>query len=163
MKLKQHPKYETWHGMKARCYNPNSINYENYGGRGIRVCEEWRISSRAFILWCEEQKSQRGELDRRDNNGNYSPLNCHFVSPTINCCNRRRKIFNISGYTGVYKRWGKYEGQIKYRGKVYHIGTFLTAGEAAAARDRIIIRARLPHKLQVYPRRQLCPEQLKQI
>lgn len=88
--------YNVWGGMINRCYNPNSSNYKNYGGRGIIVCEEWRKSARNFIEWAYNngynETAQRGNctIDRIDNNGNYEPSNCRWVDMKIQNSNKRQ-------------------------------------------------------------------------
>ncbi len=84
--------YYTYQGMMRRCFNHNHVAYERYGGRGITVCKEWATDMTAFIAWCEsKQPIPLGyTLDRRDNNGNYSPDNCHFVSKAEQQRNSRR-------------------------------------------------------------------------
>lgn len=69
--------YECWVNMIQRCYNPKTTRYERYGGRGVRVCEEWR-SFEGFAKWAEVGYAPGLELDRRDNGGNYEPSNCRW-------------------------------------------------------------------------------------
>ena len=78
--------------MLSRCSNPNVKGYSNYGGRGIRVCDEWRNSAAAFFKWALSNGYAEGlQLDRIDNDGNYEPVNCRFVTPSQNSLNRRPK------------------------------------------------------------------------
>lgn len=87
--------YGVWESMKRRCNNPNCDHYESYGGRGIKVCEEWNESFYAFQQWAEssgyDPDAPHGEctLDRIDNNGNYGPSNCHWVDMKTQAGNRR--------------------------------------------------------------------------
>lgn len=86
----KHPLFTVWVGMKDRCYNQNHANFKNWGGRGITVCDEWREDSSAFFQWAINNGYRKGlALDRRDNNGNYEPSNCRFVTQTDNNRNRR--------------------------------------------------------------------------
>ena len=91
-----HPLYSKWTGMKSRCSNPKDQAYKDYGGRGIIVCEEWKKDFIRFYDWCINNAWKHGlEIDRRNNDGNYSPDNCRFVTTRVNSFNKRNtaKIF----------------------------------------------------------------------
>lgn len=76
--------------MITRCYRECSKSYESYGGRGIKVCDEWLSSHDAFEEWCISHGWRKGlEIDRIDNDGDYTPENCRFVTKQDNCNNRR--------------------------------------------------------------------------
>lgn len=86
---KGHPAMPTWYGMMHRCYNPDDKDYKRYGARGIIVCDAWHDPAR-FCKWFAENQGGAGlQLDRKNNNGNYSPDNCHFVTSKENNRNRR--------------------------------------------------------------------------
>jgi hypothetical protein len=85
--------YSVWAGMKKRCSNPHSANYSNYGLRGIRICDEW-ITFEPFMEWAIANGYKDGlQIDRINNNGDYCPSNCHFVTPKENSRNRSTTIF----------------------------------------------------------------------
>lgn len=85
-----HPLYRVWETMKARCHRLNQKDWKYYGARGVSVCNEWRNSSVAFIEWALANGWEQGlTLDRRDNNGNYEPSNCRFVTRAVQAQNRR--------------------------------------------------------------------------
>ena len=77
----KHYLYYTWTSMIARCRDRWRASWKNYGGRGISVCNEWRSSFPAFVRWAMENGHQHGlTLDRINNDGNYEPSNCRWVS-----------------------------------------------------------------------------------
>lgn len=87
--------YHVWHSMKDRCNNHNHLHYADYGGRGIRICDEWNNDFSAFYQWAyangynEEAKQWQCTLDRINVNGDYCPDNCRWVNMKIQRHNRR--------------------------------------------------------------------------
>ncbi|MDD3229176.1 MAG: hypothetical protein PHE09_08145 [Oscillospiraceae bacterium] len=81
--------YGIWEGMKQRCSNPNVDRYNRYGGRGITVCDEWQEDFKTFYDWAMANGYQDDlTIDRKDNNGNYEPGNCRWVTNADNIRNR---------------------------------------------------------------------------
>lgn len=103
----KNPIYRVWAGIKKRCLDKNYVNYKHYGGRGIEICDEWKNSSVTFINWAINNGYQKGlQIDRIDNDGNYSPENCRFVTVKINNRNTRRtKIISYLGETKSLAEW----------------------------------------------------------
>lgn len=90
---RRHPLYGVWNDIKNRCFNSNRKSYKNYGGRGITMCDEWRKNPKSFIDWCLSHGWMPGvEIDRENNDGNYEPSNCRFVTPIINANNKRNNV-----------------------------------------------------------------------
>ena len=81
--------YRVWKSMQERCYLSSYIRAERYSKRGIKVCDEWLNSYKTFKKWAIENKYDTTlRIDRIDNNGNYQPNNCRFVTNKDNCNNR---------------------------------------------------------------------------
>lgn len=94
------PEYKVWQGMKSRCNNPNSKGYKNYGGRGIQVCKRWDDSFENFINDMGERPNEDCQIDRIDNDKNYSPENCEWVTRSENTLNKRHKL-GKSGFRNI--------------------------------------------------------------
>lgn len=104
-----HPLYNIFMHIKRRCENSNCHAYHRYGGRGIK-CEFQNANE--FILWAESNGYSKGlHVDRIDNDGNYSPDNCRFVTAAENCNNTSRNVFiTHSGETKTLSQWCKFLG-----------------------------------------------------
>jgi len=90
--LSNHPLYHVFTSMKARCYNTKRERYHDWGGRGIKICDEWLNDFQSFYDWSINNNYKKGlQIDRIDNDGNYCPENCRYVTPKVNSQNRRKK------------------------------------------------------------------------
>lgn len=85
--------HRIWRGMKDRCANPHNKEYYRYGGRGIAVCDEWVGNYPAFRSWALLHGYSDGlSIDRIDNDGNYSPDNCQWLTVSENSKKRHGRI-----------------------------------------------------------------------
>lgn len=97
------------HSMYCRCYYPTTNGYERYGGRGIKICEDWINNPDSFYSWAINNGYKKGlTLDRIDVNGNYEPSNCRWVTKEVQDNNRRnnRKI-TYKGEIKTLSQWSK--------------------------------------------------------
>lgn len=107
----KHKFRKKWVTIQDRCYNKNSKDYPNYGGRGISVCEEWRKDFLSFNTWCEKHYLPNTTLDRVDNNGDYSPYNCKFSTSKQQCNNRRNnRHLEYNGVVRTLSEWATITG-----------------------------------------------------
>ena len=98
-----------WNGMRGRCYNPNDDAYGDYGGRGIKICDEWLDDIRNFEEWSMKNGySDELTIDRINNNGNYEPSNCRWTTMTVQARNRRGNVMlTYKGETKTVYEWEK--------------------------------------------------------
>ena len=114
--------YEIWHGIVRRCHDPRRKDYHKYGGRGIRVCEEWRGTAaihswtregyKAFEEWALSHGWKEGmTLDRMNNNSGYRPNNCRWISKKAQAYNRKTNIYiSAKGQTKTLTQWANETG-----------------------------------------------------
>lgn len=98
--------YSIWSTMIHRCEDAKREKYRDYGERGIVVCEEWHDANK-FMDWAFSNGYEEGlQIDRIDNNGNYEPSNCRWVTPKENSRNRRNTVYlTIDGETKCVAEW----------------------------------------------------------
>jgi hypothetical protein len=89
------PEYEIWKAIKGRCLNPTHKQYDDYGGRGISICEEWRSDFMAFLSAVGYRPSPSVSLDRIDNDKGYEPGNVRWTTALEQGNNSRRNTILI--------------------------------------------------------------------
>ena len=102
--------FNKWCKIKARCNYEKHKSYKDYGGRGIKMCEEWENDFGAFRDWAYangyDENDKFLQIDRIDNNKGYSPENCRWTTPKENCNNRRNNhIIEYNGQKHTLSEW----------------------------------------------------------
>jgi hypothetical protein len=93
--------YSIWGNMKDRCFNSKCKEYKNYGGRGIKVCDEWKNNFVAFYNWAMTHGYKEGlSIDRIDNDGNYEPSNCQWLTVGENVAKANPHNFRHKPHSG---------------------------------------------------------------
>lgn len=141
--------YSVWRDMKQRCLNPNNRIYKHYGARGIKVCDAWSSDFKVFYDWATDSGYQEGlSIDRIDNDGNYEPSNCRWVTKSIQNMNRR-SLKNTSGYIGIsrHSEANRWYGRLKVNGKQIYTGMSEDILEAVKMRNEYIVEHSLPNQL----------------
>lgn len=130
--------YKNYYAMRARCYNTKNQNYPRYGGKGIRVCDEWLNSFEAFYKWAMANGyDDTKTIDRINPDGDYTPDNCRFADASVQGFNRHTQSNNKTGHKGVCKaNNGKYRAYIKKNGKQISLGSYETLDAAVQAREK---------------------------
>lgn len=117
--LARHPIYKLYAGMKGRCYNKNNQDYAGYGGRGVRVCDEWLADFMSFYVWCLANGWQKGLQIDKDVKAKemgieallYSPEMCMVVTPVQNSNSRRSSRFiEYDGRNQTLALWAREVG-----------------------------------------------------
>jgi hypothetical protein len=96
--------------MKARCFNPGSTSFADYGGAGITVCDRWLVFEN-FLADMGRKPSSAHSVERIDNAGGYEPGNCHWATVTDQANNRRSNVwFSHNGETLTLAQWARKVG-----------------------------------------------------
>lgn len=98
--------FHVWCAMRERCFNPNNRSYKNYGGRGIKVCDEWLVPE-TFFEWAHESGYSEGlTIERIDVNKGYEPSNCRWVPSKEQARNKtNNRMVEIDGETKCLAQW----------------------------------------------------------
>lgn len=137
------PEHTSWKGINNRCRNKNNRFWEDYGGRGIEVCNRWDVSKGGsfenFLEDMGRRPSENHSIDRIDVDGDYCKDNCRWADKSLQGMNKRILPKNTSGRTGV--SWsnlvGKWRVKISKNNKVTIVGYFVSFEDAVAARERV--------------------------
>lgn len=137
----------TWIAMKQRCYYTKGEKYKTYGAKGISVCKEWKNDFKSFLLWSVNNGFKDGlTLDRIDNDGDYTPLNCRWTTSSIQARNTKKiRKNNKSGYRGVCKKGDKWRANIMHGCGQIHLGVFEYPYTAGYVYDSYVIKNNLEH------------------
>ena len=103
--------YSTWARIVARCENPKNPAFNDYGGRGIRVCARWRASFSAFLADMGYRPDKGYSIERLNVNGHYEPGNCTWATAKQQARNRRSSRFvSLDGETLSVAEWSERTG-----------------------------------------------------
>lgn len=96
-----------YYDMKSRCYDERNNRFYDYGGRGIKMCDEWKNNSSAFVEWSiQNGYTDSLSIDRIDNDGDYEPDNCRWITLKEQAQNKRSCVmFTFFGMTKNLKQW----------------------------------------------------------
>jgi hypothetical protein len=103
--------YRAWQAMKERCHNPNHAEFHNYGGRGIKVCDEWRDDFLAFYEHIGDPPTDKHTIDRIDFDGDYEPDNVRWATPKEQARNQRsNRLVVYKGQSRCVNEWAEILG-----------------------------------------------------
>lgn len=102
------PEYVAWNNIINRCYNPKNNRYHRYGGRGIKVCDEWYNSFEAFLMDMGLRPSRKHSVDRIENDGDYTKNNCVWATIKTQCRNKStNRWIEGNGKKMILKDWAR--------------------------------------------------------
>jgi len=105
------PEYSVWRAIRYRCYDPSYEHYDRYGERGITVCERWIESFDNFLADMGKRPDSTYSLERKNNNGPYSPDNCEWATKTTQVRNRECTVsVTYNGETKTLAEWAEQLG-----------------------------------------------------
>ncbi len=133
------PEYRAWKNIKSRCYNKNVPSYKYYGGRGIGVCDRWRKSFYSFLNDMGQRPGAEYSIDRKNNDGDYSPDNCRWATKSQQGVNTRLYKTNKTGFRNVsLSKNGKYVVRIRRDKVEKYLGIYESIDEARSIIDEYL-------------------------
>lgn len=140
--------YSIWKNMRTRCVNPRIKQAKNYNLRGIKYAPEWDDYATFYAWACNAGYKDGLSIDRIDNDGDYTPSNCRWVSAKEQSKNTQLlRSTNTSGFRGVSRRKNKFVARATDGNKRVYLGDFLQAEAAALAYDAYVQRRGLGYPL----------------
>ena len=125
--------YHRWTAIVSRVTDPANACYRNYGGRGIKICDEWRDFLN-FRDWAYNSGyDPELVIDRIDVNGNYCPENCRWVTKSESSINRRK-----TDKYAIQRQGNRYQVTVVRNGYHFYLGTFADANTAQGARNEFL-------------------------
>jgi hypothetical protein len=115
-RMSKSPEYRSWQAMRDRCYRKSHKFYYRYGGRGIRVCQQWRNSFESFLTDMGPKPSPKHSIDRHpDKNGNYEPGNCRWATTRQQLRNTIvNRLITWNGRTLCLEEWSEVTGLARH-------------------------------------------------
>lgn len=125
--------HKCWRAMKERVLNHKCKKYYRYGGRGIKICDEW-LEFIPFMKWSlMNGYADNLVIDRINNEGNYEPNNCRWITLSENSKNRTK-----GDEYGIYPNGKNFMVRITENSKLTYKGTYSTIDEAKSVRDKFL-------------------------
>lgn len=132
------PEFRIWLGIIKRCTNEKYKDFAHYGGRGIKISQDWRNDFLKFYSDMGPRPTAKLSIERKDVNGDYCKDNCVWATQTTQTRNQRVRKDNESGVKGITrdKRYNKWVARIRVNNKLIHIGRYNELEEAKEARRK---------------------------
>lgn len=137
--------YRVWNAMVRRCTSPADPSFHRYGGRGITVCDQWRMPGGFSTFFADMGECPSGHsLERIDNNAGYSPNNCKWETPANQAKNRvTTRLLTLNGETKPLKDWARSLGisdtslRLRLDKRGWSLERALTTGDSRFRRDHL--------------------------
>jgi len=151
--------HRIWSAIKTRCYNKNAKSYKNYGGRGIKICDEWLDNFTNFSKWSlQNGYKDYLSIDRIDVNGNYEPSNCKWSTDKEQANNKRNTLYiTYNNKTQSLRQWCD-ELNLKYKTIANRIKRYNWTPERAFTTPIQDPVKRIEYRGKIKPLKQWCEE-----